>query len=366
MSAESSLLTIDTSALQKTVAELCAGHERLEEFLRAMFGELGCLADEMARHGRWIDSNRSEQETHRSENEHRLGRERQALETAFERIQQLTDRLETSTVASAGGTDHFQKLLENMEAERASFCASLETSAAQSEERLSRERVGLEAVFDRIEKLSERLGESSGNPASGYEPLQEMIAGLRQEREAWRTAQSSGASTSADIVRMADDLAATRRELAEAREELKSQRGLLSQVSLPHDSAADSDIRSRMDRIEQESFAWAQERAALETELDAVRNRAAELADTLDNERQRASSERKDWAEELRQMRQSLQSLGQRGAVASPVAATPIPIAPEPAELEDAQDPVLDSVMAQFEILQKDLARRRKAKPAAK
>ncbi len=365
MSAESSLLTIDTAALHRTVAELCAGHERLEEFLRGMFGDLGCLADEMARQCSWIDSARSEQTARQSEQSDRLQHDHHSLESAFERIQELTSRLETSAVASSGGTEHFQKLLENMEAERAAFRASLETSESQSQERLARQREELETVFNRIEKLTERLGETPSGAAGGYEPLQAMLTGLQEEREAWRAQQSAG-SNSADLVRMADDLAVARQELAEAREELKSQRELLSRVSVAQTSAGDSDLRSRLDRIEEERLAWAQERATLETELDAVRNRAAELADTLDNQRQQASGERKDWAEELRQMRQLLESLGQRGAIALPGAAAPAAAASEPAEAEDSQDPVLDSVMAQFEILQKDLARRRKAKPAAK
>lgn len=299
MSADSSLLTIDTTALQSTVAEMCAGHGRLEEFLRGMFGDLNSLADEIARHGQWIDSTKCEQKAQQSAHEELLGRERDALETTFERIRQLTDRLEVSAVAGTGGTEHFQKLLENM----------------------------------------------------------------AEERETWRASQPSSGPTSADLTRMADDLAATRQELAEARDELRSQREVLSQISFTHDPASDSDIRDRLDRIEQERLNWAQERAALETELDSVRNRAAELADTLDDERQRASGERKDWAEELRQMRQLLQSLSERASSPAPAAAMPISVASEPAEQEDAQDPVLDSVMAQFEILQKDLARRRKAKP---
>ena len=154
--------------------------------------------------------------------------------------------------------------------------------------------------------------------------------------------------------------------MADAREEIRAQRELLGQIPLPSQSRVDQEMQDRLGQIEQERSAWVQERAVLETELDAVRVRAAELADTLDEERQRASGERKDWAEELRQMRQVLQSLSEAKMTAVPNVAAPVAVPVEPAEQADVQDPVLDSVMAQFEILQKDLARRRKSKPASK
>jgi SMC interacting uncharacterized protein involved in chromosome segregation len=225
MPAEPSLLTIDTTALEETVRQMCAGHDRLETFLRGLFGDLDSLADEMTRHGRKVDSTRQDHDTRWSEREERLGRERQELESTFEQIQKLTDQLEHT---------------------------------------------------------------------------------------------------------------------------------------------ADPEIQNRLSLLEQERLAWTQERAVLETELDTVRTRADELADTLDDERQRASGERKDWAGELHQMRQLLQSLSDRSVVPAQTVGTPTPAEEVPPERDDAQDPVLDSVMAQFEILQKDLARRRKAKPASK
>ena len=330
-----------------------------------VFGDLNTLADEIVRHGQWIDSSRAVQEAQQSEHEARLDQERQALEGTFERLQELTGRLETSAVAGAGGTEQFQYLLEKMEAERASFQASMETSESERQQRYAEERKELEARFDRIEKLAETLGESAGSN-QGLEPIQEVLDELREGRETWRAAQSSSESANADLVRMADDLAATRQDLAEAREEIRAQRELLHRASTGSESSPDPEMRERLERLEQERLDWARERAALETELDAVRNRAAELSDTLEDERQRASGDRKDWAGEMRQMRQLLQTLSERPPVTASEAATPTPAAEQPIEQQDAQDPVLDSVMAQFEILQKDLARRRKAKPASK
>lgn len=130
-------------------------------------------------------------------------------------------------------------------------------------------------------------------------------------------------------------------------------------------------MRQRLADLEQQRGAWSQERAVLETELDCVRNRAAELTDALEEERRRVAEERKGWAEELRRMRRLLETLADRPSPpATPRGGMP-PVQASPAiagsrlseEADSANDPVLDSVMAQFEILQKDLARRRKARP---
>lgn len=366
MSADSSFLTVDTTALQETVAQLCDGHNRLEEFLRGLFGDLDALASEMTRQGQWFSSSQREQESQLAEQEARLERERQALESTFARIQELTDRWEDLPSGEPSGNEQLEKALESLENEQASVRALLETAESQRQEQLASHYRELEAAFERIEKLAERMGEAGGGHAGQTEELQQLLAGLQEERTSWREALADSESQKSGLVRMAEDLAAARQDLAEARSELREQRELLSQTPAATDHGADPEIRDRLENLEQERLAWAEERAVLETELDGVRTRAAELADTLEDERQRAAGERKTWTEELRQLRQMLQTLNDRE---TPIASAAAPAAPgdaAPEEPEDAQDPVLDSVMAQFEILQKDLARRRKAKPASK
>jgi len=130
---------------------------------------------------------------------------------------------------------------------------------------------------------------------------------------------------------------------------------------------------------DQQRREWDTERSAMVTELEVVRNRAAEMTDLLDQQKRGAEQQQVQWSEELRQMRQLLGGIMEhmeQHEVAAP-AAGPAPRAlaaaddgegkPEqpstPSETESSDDdPVLDSVMAQFEILQKDIARRKKAK----
>ncbi len=102
------------------------------------------------------------------------------------------------------------------------------------------------------------------------------------------------------------------------------------------------------------------ERIALETELEAVRTRAAELGETLAQQGRQIAEERAAWSSELKRMSGLLESLVDRKAQA-PVVVMPEPRMTAPRPMAGDDDPVLSSVMAQFEMLQRDLSRRRKA-----
>jgi len=108
---------------------------------------------------------------------------------------------------------------------------------------------------------------------------------------------------------------------------------------------------------------WDQERTILEHELETVRNRAAELSESLAQQKRDAEMQQNQWAAEFKRMREMLQEMACRMAEGGAEAA-----APAPSEHHSRRgpsgpgepDPVLNSVMAQFEILQNDAARRRR------
>jgi hypothetical protein len=104
------------------------------------------------------------------------------------------------------------------------------------------------------------------------------------------------------------------------------------------------------------------ERAELEAELEAVRGRAAEMAESLAEQKRLLAQQQVEWAREFKRMRCLLE--GMSGQLAEGIAGAgvgisePAPSAACPAA-PPAGDPVLDSVLAQFAMLQKDVARRR-------
>jgi hypothetical protein len=102
------------------------------------------------------------------------------------------------------------------------------------------------------------------------------------------------------------------------------------------------------------------QRAELETELDSVRGRAAEMAESLAEQKRLFARQQAEWCEELKRMRGLMETMSEKLARGIPAASAAAPAPAVPAK-EDASaaDPVLDSVLAQFEILQREASRRR-------
>ena len=184
--------------------------------------------------------------------------------------------------------------------------------------------------------------------------------------------------------RQAAQLDQQRAAIADEQERLRQSAGHSGEVA----AAADDRIRQTLEGIEQEqaSFraAWEQsntelkqqlvevrhdrdslqqERAMLEAELEAVRNRVAEMTEALAEQKREISEERVRWTDEIKRLRRILESLADRPVGHESIAPREAQAAHEPPAASVAAcdpDPVLDSVMAQFEMLQRDLARRRK------
>jgi len=155
--------------------------------------------------------------------------------------------------------------------------------------------------------------------------------------------------------------------------------------------AADSEkgnqlLQDRCRQLEQQHTQFQQERRELESQMESVRNRAAEMTDAVAEQKRIAEEQQAQWTGELKRMRRLLEGISgvifQREAVphggeSQPQAqpnttndhnTTDDPDTanhhnttddPDPADA----DPVLDSVLAQFELLQQDLAQRRANRP---
>ncbi len=158
-------------------------------------------------------------------------------------------------------------------------------------------------------------------------------------------------------------------ELAHATSELVQTRNqfqeLLTTAGTAGPAGVIEAVQQQLVQMQNERVELEQERASLEAELEAVRNRAAEMSENLAQQKREMAQERAEWAEEFKRLRCLLESLSQRQAVVlQETAGTPIAApAHVPAATErpaSDTDPVLDSVMAQFELLQRDMTRRRK------
>jgi chromosome segregation ATPase len=116
-----------------------------------------------------------------------------------------------------------------------------------------------------------------------------------------------------------------------------------------------------------------QERGMLEEELETVRRRCEDLAQTVADQKRQLTEERAEWTAEFRQLRKILDKQSQilvervEHNQAAPLAVVTAPAdgGNTAAAGRGGVDPVLGSVISQFQLLQKDAARRRQAKSKA-
>ena len=202
--------------------------------------------------------------------------------------------------------------------------------------------------------MSVDLSEHAAGPASAHEPLDEL-----------RTAQDEFGNFFGDVFDQLQSLSLelfarhkclelgvenVPQENAELREILVELRGLGAEFR-----GLKEDVERERVRI-QELFqtAWQEEKAALEAELDAVRRHAASQGEALAEQRRLASQQQGEITGELKRMRSLIETLTQQMRNGRPGKGD-ADGATRPPDSE-----VLGSVLAQFELLQRDVARRRK------
>ncbi len=345
---------------QAQVAE-CERLAALERELARKQAELDQQAEELAQSRAELDADRVAIEGER----HQLDQQRDSNGEQIAALQEELARTQNEYQAQLAAVQaapspealtEVQQHLEGVSGERdelARRCEELQNlhqqaldEAAADRQRLERQ---LSAAQEELAAASAALvahedleGDSDAQSTPRLTAIQSQLEELRAERDDLRQELESANDQAARLTVTSEALTETRAELARM------------QSSLTKQPRSDSDeLQERLREAEQE-------RRALEDDLEAVRNRAAELAESAEAERRRATEERSAWADELKQMRRLLEQqatmLGQHDS-APPESAN----GPKPASAESApgSDPVLESVMAQFEMLHKDRSRRR-------
>jgi hypothetical protein len=230
---------------------------------------------------------------------------------------------------------------------------------------------------------------------------QATFAPVRDSLRALKTGQESFARFVVDLF---NDLDSMRQQLLNVESHLSQERRRLDdqrqqfadeQHQLNARSAEiNPELQAKMVEMEKD-------RRALEEELENVRNRAVSMSQTISEQKRQMADEHAQWAAELRQLRRILDKQatwisqqtetgfaprppsGYAGAGAPPPGGYP-PVAGQPPQYPQSVqppesehwrragngsaaavashghgDPVLGSVLSQFELLQKDVARRR-------
>jgi chromosome segregation ATPase len=266
----------------------------------------------------------------------------------------------------------FSSTFDQLEALSAELARRQQTFVAERQEAqrdLARRAAMLDQQQAVLETQSQRLFEQAQHPAAHpdavspekQQQFEQLLAETAQHREELRNAQASVEAQTASLAELSDRLLQAQKDLVAAQTEIQQQRRELDAArAQPSPTTGQTELEQRLREMEQE-------RTLLEAELETVRGRAAELAETLAQQQRQMADDRAHWTEELQYLRRLLERLtppnAERETVA--VAATTVERPRNNGRSEapaavGANDPVLDSVMAQFTLLQKDLAQRRK------
>lgn len=187
--------------------------------------------------------------------------------------------------------------------------------------------------------------------------LEDLAGELVRRQQTWTSQRKE---TESELSRRKTELGEALREVDRRRSEIETSE------TAGEVCPADDELKAEIRRLQQERDELRQQQRLLEVELDTVRNRAAEMAEQLAQQQGQILTERAEWNEELKRMRRVIESFTLHYAERS--SGQPQPAAPgEPPSAQAGEqepprsaDPVLGSVVAQFEMLQKDVAGRRK------
>ena len=270
-------------------------------------------------------------------------------ELAEARAELLRQPEQTAAAASQAAEDLCRQLAE-LEQHRTALEQEL-AEARQQISRLADANAELAKLRGELEEarleLLRKPERSNAEADSAAEDMCHRLAEIEQQRSALEQELSSSRSQISRLVDATAELAAVRGELAAARAEL---------LERPSGGAGEGDQvwRERLREMQHE-------REMLEAELETVRRRVVEMAETAASEKQRNSQERTEWSKEFKQLRKLLEVQAKSPA---PKSAAPVEApAPVAQTVPSGGDPILESVMAQFDMLQKDIARRRSNPP---
>jgi len=228
---------------------------------------------------------------------------------------------------------------------------------------LEREHAAMAAARERIrEEVTAEVTQTGIAAAAADEHLRRLREEVEQERA---KSQSALRAAEAQLAQLTQATA----ELAEARKQVEREREQFTTTPTePQGPVVRERLLEQLRQAEEERAVLERERAVLETELETIRGRAAEMAETLAQHKRQTAEERTLWTDEIKRMRHLLETISERQAEHH--APEEPPAVHHGSESrggrnlgfagETAGDPVLSSVMAQFEMLQKDLARRRR------
>jgi len=361
VSVETSEQLAGWDAVQEALGEIRACHGDFESFFGEVFDQLDGLASELTQRGKqWL--------TQRQEAQSELARRAEEIERQRAMLAERQRALEAAAVdAPAAPAAIPDPALEELLAE-----ARREREQMQGVQDAVQAQVArLAEVAAELASARSRLAEPPETNSEDGESLHQWLEEIHAQHQQLLDSQRAAQSQAEQLAGVVGELAAAREAWSAAQDQLREHREQLDDIraafaSAPGDDALKqqiSELQEKHTELKQHHSQLEQERALLEGELETVRNRAAEMTESVAEQKRSLARQQTQWADELKQMRRLMEGLSRRLSEAPPApapAAEPPPQAAAGAPADRSpDDPVLDSVMAQFQMLQQDLARRR-------
>ena len=217
----------------------------------------------------------------------------------------------------------------------------------------------LEAAHTELSQANEKLLHVQAEELQSRQRLEIQVEYNQQLQTQIERLKSDDEQTRGELAQLRSQFG----PLTEATVEAAKLRGEMAaaqlQLATLHEQAAARPDHAQLG--EQLSAALA-ERQQLEVELDLLRRRGAELTDALNEQKRVMVEERERWSEELRQLRRSVDRQSELFVLRSSTGNGVQPAAPTASEARPASPPkndqVMDTVLQQFEMLQKNKIRK--------
>jgi len=241
-----------------------------------------------------------------------------------------------------------------------------ELAALHHELDLRRQQLG--DAWRELDDAKREAGQATVDPKLTDEiaALEAERGELRNELEAATDRLTKLAAVAVGVAESKAEAASAKTELTAVRSELDQTKAALARALEAEGDAGSSDAEHRL-RAQLE--AEARERELTETQLESVRERAAELAVQLEEQQRQFAEERQRWQSQLADLtrlvanhnRASHTSTSETIVTETPrCSAAAMRRAPHRTDADGPQgNPVVDSVMAQFQMVQREAARRR-------
>ncbi|MEA1950889.1 MAG: hypothetical protein U9N87_05860 [Planctomycetota bacterium] len=298
--------------------------------------------------------------------------ERAALQDALGSTSSQADQLTLVAEALTAAQEQFQQQAQTNSQADLSVIGELESrlkvtleetlgSTSSQAERLTSVAEALTAAQEQFQQQAQQSGQADLSVVDELESrLKKTLEEAGRERQALQDALASTGSQADRLASVADTLTSAQdlfQRQIEQREEISSDHGT---------RVASEEMLARLQQLEEERSEVLQGRSVLEAELESVRQRAVDLMTALEYQKSLASEQQSQLNDELRRQRQLLEQV--LGRLAELEISPPNPaVTNNPATSAETvaaeTDSVLSSVMSQFDVLQKDIARRRN-KPA--